>query len=120
MATVNGIIGQATITDKSIIDDRHPAVIRFMQFKADNGVIKAGEILALDANGDTVSYDPASGGTEATPIGVCSSETDTAKDTIGSVIVHGTVVGRSLLTLDAASTSDEISALESNTLIWSF
>ncbi|MGD9808880.1 MAG: hypothetical protein AB7E76_10715 [Deferribacterales bacterium] len=120
MATVNGVIGQQTITDKSVIDDRHPAVIRFMQFKADNGIIGAGEILALDSNGDVVSYDPASGGTEASPIGVCSSQTDTAKDTAGGVIIHGTVVGASLLTLGVKAVSAEIEALEANTLIWSF
>lgn len=120
MATVNGVIGQQTITDKRVIDDRHPAVIRFMQFKADNGIIEAGEILAFDANGDVVSCDPASGTTEATPIGVCSAQTDTSKDTAGGVIVHGTVVAESLLTLGVKAVTAEIDALEANTLIWSF
>jgi len=120
MATVNGIIGQQTITDKSVIDDRHPAVIRFMQFKADNGIIRAGEILAFNENGDVVSYDPASGSTEATPIGVCSSDIDTAKDTAGGVIIHGTVVGASLLTLGVKAATTDIAALETNTIIWSF
>lgn len=120
MATVNGVIGKQTITEKSVIDDRHPAVIRMKQFKADNGIIPAGEIVAVDASGDIVSYDPASVTTEKTPVGVCAIETDTSKDTIGNVIVHGAVVRASLLTLSAASTSAEVAALESNTIIWAF
>lgn len=120
MATVNGVVGQQTITEKTVIDDRHPAVVRLKQFKADNGVIPAGEIVALDANGDIVSYDPASGGTEATPVGVCTAETDTAKDSIGSVMVHGAAVSKSLLTKGAAASASEKTALEANTIIWAF
>ncbi len=120
MATLNGVVGQQTITDKSVIDDRHPAVVRMKQFKADNGIIPGGEIVALDANGDIVSYDPASGTSEATPVGVCTADVDTAKDSIGGIIVHGTVIGKSLLTKGASASTGEISALETNTLIWSF
>lgn len=120
MATVNGVVGQQTITGKTVIDDRHPAVVRLKQFKADNGVIPAGEIVAVDAGGDIVSYDPASGGSEAAPVGVCTAETDTAKDSIGSVLVDGAVVSKSLLTLGAASSAAEKAALETNTIIWAF
>lgn len=120
MATVNGVVGQQTITEKTIIDDRHPAVVRMKEFKADNGIIPAGEIVALDSDGKVVSYDPGSGSTEATPIGVCIYGIDTSKNTLGDVLVHGTVVGKSLLTLGSASVSAETAALESNTLIWSF
>jgi hypothetical protein len=120
MATVNGIVGQQTITGKTVIDDRHPAVVRFKEFKADNGIIKAGEIIALDASSTAVSYDPLSAGTEKTPIGVCANEIDTAKDTIGSVIVHGTVIGEALTTKGVKAVSAEVADLETNTLIWSF
>lgn len=120
MATLNGVVGQQTITDKTVIDSRHPAVIRIMQFKADNGIIPAGEIAALDSNGDVVSYDPASVTTEVTPIGVCTEDTDTSKDTAGRVIVHGTVVAASLLTQGSKSSAAEVEALEADTLIWSF
>lgn len=120
MATVNGVIGRETITDKTVIDSRHPAVTRFMQFKTDNGEIPAGEIVAMDSNGDVVSCDPASGTSENTPVGVCVNVTDTAKDTIGSVLVHGTVVASALLTKGVKSSAAEIAALEANTLIWSF
>ncbi|PLX66010.1 MAG: hypothetical protein C0602_12825 [Denitrovibrio sp.] len=120
MATVNGVVGQQTITGKTVIDDRHPALVRLKKFKADNGTIPAGEIVALDASGEIVSYDPASGGTEATPVGVCIRETDTAKDTIGSVLVHGAVVAKSLLTKGTASGSNDAAALETATVIWSF
>lgn len=120
MATVNGVVGQQTITEKRIIDDRHPALVKMMSFKADNGVIPAGEILALDSNSDIVSYDPASGGSEATPAGVCTRETDTSKDTIAGVIVHGAVVKKALLTKGETAAADEIAALESETVIWSF
>jgi len=120
MAIVNGVVGQQTITEKSVIDERHPAIVRFKTFKADSGIIKAGEIIALDAGGDAVSFDPASGTSTATPIGVNAADIDTSKDTIGSVVVHGTVVAKSLLTQGSASTAGEIATLESSTLIWSF
>ncbi|PLX68641.1 MAG: hypothetical protein C0603_05670 [Denitrovibrio sp.] len=120
MATLNGVVGQQTITDKSVIDDRHPAVARMKQFKADNGIIKSGEILALDANEDIVSFDPAAGTSEATPVGVCMADVDTEKDSIGSVLVHGTVVAKSLLTKGITASANEIATLESSTLIWSF
>ena len=120
MATVNGIVGQQTITEKTVIDDRHPAVIRLKKFKPDNGIIPAGQIVALDAAGETVSFDPDSLGTEDTPVGVCTYEVDTAKDSIGSVMVHGAVVAASLLVKGAAATASEKAELEASTVIWSF
>jgi len=118
MATVDGIVGQETITQKTVIDGRHPAVVRNKKFKASNGVIPAGEIVAVDAGGDIVSYDPDSVTSEATPVGVCTYDIDTAKDSVGCIIVHGTVVSASLLTKGTPSLAAHITALESNTLIW--
>jgi len=118
MATVNGVICQSTLTEKSVADGVHPIVTRSKQFKADNGTIEAGEILALDSNGDVVSYNPASGGPEVTPIGVCAMSIDTSKDTLGIVIVHGTVLRKSILALGAEAAAADITALETNTQIW--
>jgi len=119
MAIVNGVIWEQTITEKSVADGVHPIINRSKEFKADNGIIPAGEIVAIDSNGDIVSYDPASGGSEATPVGVCTYSIDTSKDTIGYVIVHGTVLKNSLTTKGSAAAANDISNLESSTIIWS-
>jgi len=120
MSIVNGVVGQQTLTGKTVIDDRHPAVVCFKKFKQDNGIIPAGEIVAADTNGDMVSYDPLAADSTNTPKGVCTQETDTSKNTISGVMIHGAVVAKALLTKGAAATAGEISDLESNTVIWSF
>lgn len=120
MATVNGIVGQQTISSKSVIDGRHPAVIRLMEFKADNGIIPAGEIIAVNADGKAVSYDPAGASPLNIPAGVCTEATDTSVNTAGSVAVHGTVMGSSLLVKGAAASASAMTALENSTSIWVF
>jgi len=120
MAKANGVLGRETITSKRIIDDRHPAVIRFKEFKEDNGIIKSGELVALDTNNDVVLYDPSGAAPEDTPVGVCVEDIDTAKETIGSVMVHGTVVKSSLTTKGLKSDDADINKLEEKTAIWAF
>jgi hypothetical protein len=120
MATVNGVVGTQTITGKTVTDGRHPAVIRIMEFASGTGTIKAGEIIALNASGKAVSFDPAASDTAKTPVGVCTEDIDTAVNTAGSVAVHGTVMKKSLLTQGAASSAAHITALEANAPVWVF
>ncbi|MCD8552327.1 hypothetical protein [Seleniivibrio sp.] len=120
MATVNGVVGTQTITGKTVTDGRHPAVIRIMEFASDAGTIQAGEIIALDASGKAVSFDPAASDSTNTPVGVCTEDIDTSKDTAGSVAVHGTVMKKSLLTKGSASSAAHVASLETNAPIWVF
>lgn len=120
MATVNGIVGQQTITSKTVVDGRHPAIVRLMEFKADNGIIPAGEIIAIGADGEAVSYDPAGASPLNVPVGVCTEDTDTSVNTAGTVAVHGTVMGSSLLVKNAAASASAMTALENSASIWVF
>jgi len=120
MATFNGVVGTQIISSKSVIDGRHPAVVRIMEFLTENGVIPAGEIIAFDSDGKAVSYDPTGTAPLNAPIGVCTEEIDTAKDSAGNVLVHGCVLASSLLTLGTASTVSHKAALESAKPIWIF
>ena len=120
MATVNGVVGTQTITGKTVADGRHPAVVRLMEFEADAGTIPAGEIIAKSAAGKAVSYDPAGASPLNIPVGVCTEDTDTAVNTAGSVAVHGTVLGASLLVKGVAANSAQMNDLEANTSIWIF
>jgi hypothetical protein len=120
MATISGIVGQQTITSKSVIDARHPAVVRLMEFKANSGIIPAGEIMAVGSDGKAVSYDPAGVSPLNLPVGICTEDTDTAVNTAGSVAVHGTVMGKSLLVKGETASASEMADLESNTSIWIF
>lgn len=120
MATVNGVVGTQTISSKSVIDGRHPAVVRLMEFLADNGTIPAGEIIALNTEGTAQSYDPAGSSPLNIPVGVCTEDTDTSKDTAGNVMVHGAVLGSSLLVLGSEASASARAALEANTPVWIF
>ncbi|TCK58200.1 head decoration protein [Seleniivibrio woodruffii] len=118
MATVNGVVGTQTITGKTVTDGRHPAVIRTMEFASGAGIIRAGEIIALSTAGKAVSFDPAASDSKKTPVGVCIQDIDTAKDTAGSVAVHGTVMKKSLTVKGTEASSADIAALEANTPVW--
>lgn len=118
MATFNGVVGQQTISYKTVADGNHPAVIRMVEFLSDNGTIKAGEIIAYDTNGKAVSYDPAAVDSKNIPVGVLTEDIDTTTDTAGMMAVHGTLV-RAAITVKGASASDaNISALESKIPVW--
>lgn len=118
MATFNAVVGQQTITSKTVADGTHPAVIRIMEFLSSNGTISAGEIIAFDASGKAVSFDPAASDSKNVPVGALVEDIDTAKDTAGLVAVHGTLV-RKALTVKGVSASDaEIKTLESALPVW--
>lgn len=118
MATVNGIVGQQTISSKTVADGNHPAVIRIVEFPANNGTLKAGEVIAINAAGKAVSYDPAASDSVKTPVGVLTEDIDTAKDTAGFIAVHGTIV-RKALTVKGASISDaQVKSLETSIPVW--
>lgn len=56
---VNGKVDSGTFKQKRIVANGHPAVVRVKKFKADNGVIEAGTLLAKDGNDECVKYNKA-------------------------------------------------------------
>lgn len=121
MAGVNGIVGTLNVTEKEVVTDFHPAVNRTVALKANNGVVAQGTILAYNASGTAEAYDPAAteGSTLLTPIGVLVYKCDTARDTAGIMLVHGVVMGDSLVVAGGdAADEDDIAALTAALPIW--
>jgi hypothetical protein len=118
MAGINGVLGTQTFTEKTVVSDNHPPVVRNMEALADNGTIEAGTILSKNADGKIISCDfTASDGTEI-PAGVLVQTIDTSADTMALVLVHGTVVRAALMSAGEASADAQVSALESALKIW--
>lgn len=111
MAGFNAVLDTKQFSDKRVLDDRHPAIVITRAFKANNGTIPAGELVAYDVNGDVVSFDPAGIAPVNDPVGVCVHDVDTAKVTIGGVVVHGTVVSAALTVKGADADADDIDLL---------
>lgn len=120
MAKFDGVIDRRDMGSAGIIDGRHPAVVKVMPFKADNGKIEAGEIVALNADGRADFYDAQDEGTLSVPVGVSIFTVDTGKDSLGSVLVHGTVIRSALKNGGAKAETAAVKALETNTQIWAF
>ncbi|WP_022852032.1 hypothetical protein [Limisalsivibrio acetivorans] len=123
MAKFDAVVNRQTVDSAEILDGRHPAVVRVMEFKADSGEVPAGEIVAKDALGLISSYDPdavSANATLAVPVGVNLFPVDTAKDSLGNVVVHGTVIRSSLKTEGAEAADVDKDTLEQNTQIWAF
>ena len=120
MATVNGVVGTQVVSGKTTVVGEHPAVIRTLPFKADNGTLEAGTIVAINATGTYEGYDPdaTEGSPLLTPVGVLTMAIDTTKDTVGNVLVHGTVVKASLLKLGSAAADADVIALETAVAVW--
>lgn len=90
-------LGTQTFTEKVVVDGTHPAIILAMKIKPNQGELKAGLIVALDTNGEVVPYNPTGQAPLNIPIGVLTVSIDTTKETVGSVLRHGTVVRKNLL-----------------------
>jgi hypothetical protein len=120
MAKFDGVIDRRELGSAGIIDGRHPAIVKVLEFKGNNGVFASGEIVALDANGKADFYDAEATGSLAKPIGVCVYGVDTSKDTIASVLLHGTVIKTALKNKGVKANAVAVKTLETNTLIWAF
>lgn len=120
MAKFNGVVDRKEISSEGVIDGRHPAVVKVMPFKSNNGNIGAGEIIALDENGKADFYDADGTDELKKPVGVVIFSVDTEKDSLGSVLVHGTVIRSALKNNGTKADAGAVNALESNTLIWTF
>jgi len=107
----NAVTRTETLVPKLIIDPVHPPVVRGCTFKANNGVLEAGTIIAVDANRDYVAYDASASDTTKEPKGVLDEDIDTSKQTVGRVLLHGVAVRENVKTKAGAATQDDIDAL---------
>ena len=93
----------------------HKPVILTKQLKADQGVLEAGSVIAEDADGNLVLYDPSN--TDHKVVGVLTRTVDTGKNVNALVLVHGVVNGRFLRTASGGADGTTVKALEEKT-IW--
>jgi len=111
---VNAVIGtyQQPIPEETIISGHHAPVTRPKKVKTAQGVLDAGLIVALDANGDLVPYDPDGSSPVNEPVGVLLERCDTSKEDTAVVVVHGTVWRERIHVSGAAPSADDLKKLE--------
>lgn len=106
-------LGMHTFEAKQVVDATHPAVVLSMKVKANQGELPIGLIVTKDDNGELIPFER---GSTKEPVGVLTNTVDTSKETVASVLVHGTVVAKALLvkqeTTFQQANANEIAALK--------
>lgn len=90
---------------KPIVTASHPPIIVNCKFKVDNGVIEAGAIVSLDANGEMVLYD---GLLDVS--GIVLEDIDTSIANMSAVLKHG-VVNKEYITPNDSSSFDALASM---------
>ncbi len=95
MAKTNAIIGVVqTDEPQAIFSSEHPPIYMTMPVKANQtgDILVAGTVVAKDAAGEVVPYDPAGTAPVNTPVGILIEDVDTTKETAAVVGVHGVAI----------------------------
>lgn len=107
-------LGSVSPAVSRVATDHHPGITVSMTALADNGTLPEGELVAKDADGLIVAYDPDGTGETASlamVVGVLLEELDTAEDDTALVLRHGTVRREALKVAAAAAGDDDVAAL---------
>jgi hypothetical protein len=105
-------IGSISLSGNKIVALNHPPVLETRTMTAGVTVIPAGEIMAFDATGGLVQYDPDAVDSKKDPVGVLIEEANPAtEEPDGVILVHGTVRGSALTVQGAAADADAIAAI---------
>ena len=105
-------LGSVSPAISSVVTNHHSGITVAMAALADNGTLPEGEILAKDADGKVVAYDPAGVAPLNVAVGVLIEELDTAEDDAALVLKHGTVRREALKVGADAADADDVAALE--------
>ena len=111
---VKGVIGTYTPPkpeEAVYSEERHPSVILSKSFKAGQGVLKRGTIVAVDSNNLVVPYNPSATDSTAEPVGVLVEGIDTDKETAGNVLVHGVVFRERLVVAGGTVSEGDLAKL---------
>lgn len=111
---VNGVIGtyNPPKPEEAVYsEERHPAVILSKSVKAGQGVLERGTIVAVDADGLVVPYNPSATDSTAEPVGVLVEGIDTDKETVGNILVHGVVFRERLVVADGTVNEGDLAKL---------
>ncbi len=108
-------LGSVSPAVSSVVTNHHPGIVVSMTALANNGTLPEGELVAKDADGKIVAYDPEGTGETASlavVVGVLLEELDTTKDDTALVVKHGTVRREALKVAAAAADAAAVVALE--------
>lgn len=112
---INGKIGEITVREVQVIaDTQHPPLIVSRTLKANQGVLDAGSIIAVDNTGNLVFYDPTK--TSHQPVGVLANIVDTDRQQTANLIVHGAVLKEALKVKTGNIDQTIIDKLEAKTI----
>lgn len=111
----NGSLASMQITYKPVINAQaHPPVTKTVTFEAGGTVKPVGEILAIDADGYAVSYDPDGESPVTTPVGVLAEPVDPtgSADVPAKMLWHGAAIRSRLTVGGSAPEATDLAALE--------
>ena len=108
---MKAILSKITPSVSRVVVGTHQAIIVTMSAKAANGILPEGLLVAKDANGKVVAYNPGGAAPLNVLKGVLTQEIDTADDDAATVLRHGTVRIEALKVGAGAATADDIEAL---------
>jgi len=105
-------LGSLSPAVSRVATNHHPGIMVPMTALANNGILPEGELLAKNADGKVVAYDPVGVAPLNAVVGVLLEELDTAVDDTALVIKHGTVRREALKVGASAAADADIIALQ--------
>lgn len=115
----NAKLGSLNYTEKPIIDKTHPPVLLAVGFPSGGGELKRGLLVAVATASldEYVTYNPAADDGTQNLKGVLTSSIDTTDSaTVGTIIVHGSVVEENLHVNNGALDAADIAACRAMTI----
>ncbi len=104
--------GSVSPTGNKVVALNHPPIIETRTMTAGETAIPAGELMALDATGGLVSYDPEAVDSKKDVVGVLIEVADPSTEAPdGVILVHGTVRSEALTVQGAAADDAALAAL---------
>jgi transcriptional regulator of nitric oxide reductase len=104
-------LAKITPSVSRVVVGNHPPITVTMLALADNGTLAEGLLVAKDAAGKIVAYNPGGAAPVNAVKGVLTQEIDTTADDAATVLRHGTVRAESLKVGAGAAAADDIEAL---------
>lgn len=115
MNNFNGTVASMQTIYHPVVDTvAHPPVLKTVTFEAEGDTYLAGEILAFDAEGYAVSYDPEGMDSTANIVGVLAEPVDASglANVPAKMLWHGAVKSSALKVGGEAPETTDIAALE--------
>lgn len=89
-------LNSQTFKDVTVIDYTHPPVVCDLPVESGQGELEAGLVVAVNADGKVVPYDPAGASPVNDPVGILITRVDTDNEDIAPVLMHGCAVRKSV------------------------